>query len=569
VDFCETLFRFRAMAREARPLVEWRDLLSSLLEQTVAVTPANAHQHREIRSALADVAARAERAGFAEPVDLETVQSRVDLDLGARTSTYGFLGGGVTFCALVPMRSIPFRVVCLLGMSDGAYPRSRRPLGFDLIAERPRAGDRSQRDDDRYLFLEALLSARERLLVTYVGQGIQDPREIPPSVVVSELLDVLDESFTAVDHERVRDRVVVRHPLQPFSPRYFGADPDARLFSYSAAYLGGAEAVGRERKPVPPFLARPLPPDPEPPREIAIDDLTRFFRNPSKAFLERRLALRLGGDLDVLEDREPLELDALARWKVGDDLLKRFLAGDDLEHAFAPVRASGAIPSGTVGECLYQDLRGEVEDIGREARRLREDAAPRPVPIDVTIAGVRVTGALAEVWPRGQIRCQYSRLGRASEIDLWIRHLLLCVSSPDECQARTFAAGRVEKGSGLLVVRFERVAEPREILEELVRSYLRGLSMPIPFFAQTARAYCSSLVKGEQVALAEARRVFEPGDYNPAAEGDDPYVARLYEGRDPLDPDFRMFDRESAEPLSFDRVARVVLSPLLAARTTE
>ena len=108
---------------------------------------------------------------------------------------FGFMTGGVTFCAMLPMRSIPFRVICLLGMDGEAYPRQSKPLGFDYMARYPRRGDRSRRNDDRYLFLEAILSARERLYISYVGQSIQDNTAIPPSVLVSELIDYVDQGF--------------------------------------------------------------------------------------------------------------------------------------------------------------------------------------------------------------------------------------------------------------------------------------------------------------------------------------------------------------------------------------
>ena len=91
-----------------------------------------------------------------------------------------FLSGGITFCEHVPMRAIPFRVVCLLGMDDESFPRSSARASFDLM-QNPRLGDRNLRDDDRQLFLEALLSARDALLVTYVGQSAQDDSVRPAS----------------------------------------------------------------------------------------------------------------------------------------------------------------------------------------------------------------------------------------------------------------------------------------------------------------------------------------------------------------------------------------------------
>ena len=134
----------------------------------------------------------------------------------------GFLTGGVTFCAMLPMRSIPFKVIALVGMGGRAFPRTQRPAGFDLIASHPRPGDRSAREEDRYLFLEALLSARQKLYISYVGQSIKDNTEIPPSVVVSELIEAVEQGFReGPGGDGILDHICIRHRLQAFSPSYF------------------------------------------------------------------------------------------------------------------------------------------------------------------------------------------------------------------------------------------------------------------------------------------------------------------------------------------------------------
>ncbi|MFA0519883.1 exonuclease V subunit gamma, partial [Vibrio sp. 10N.222.55.E8] len=119
---------------------------------------------------------------------------------GARISQR-FLAGQVNFCTLMPMRSIPFKTVCLLGMNDGVYPRSMPPEGFDLINGRSRPGDRSRRDDDRYLFLEAILSAQECLYISYVGRSIQDNTERVPSVLVSELIEYCQQNYCLSENQ--------------------------------------------------------------------------------------------------------------------------------------------------------------------------------------------------------------------------------------------------------------------------------------------------------------------------------------------------------------------------------
>ena len=174
-----------------------------------------------IRSTLRELASQAAEAGCAEPVDLAVILESLNQLLEEDRFGSGFITGGVTFCALKPMRSIPFKVICLIGMNDGAFPRTDRHLSFDLMAQKPRLGDRSLRADDRYLFLETLLSARERLHISYVGQSIRDNSEAPPSVLVSELLDYVAQAYELPGEDILKDHVLVRHRLQAFSPAYF------------------------------------------------------------------------------------------------------------------------------------------------------------------------------------------------------------------------------------------------------------------------------------------------------------------------------------------------------------
>src|SRR5262249_55546136 len=150
-----------------------------------------------------------ELSGTNAVIDLETVRYLLERRLEHEELKQRFLGGGVTFCKMLPMRSIPAKVIALLGMNGTAFPRTSRPLAFDLMAQSPRNGDRSLPDEDRYLFLEALLSAREHLHVSYVGQNVRDNSPIPPSVLVSELLEVVDRGFSPVSGSSIESQILI------------------------------------------------------------------------------------------------------------------------------------------------------------------------------------------------------------------------------------------------------------------------------------------------------------------------------------------------------------------------
>lgn len=531
-QFCETLFGFRRLPIQARRLDSWRSELSALLAAMIDER-GSASQHQQIRDALATIEEMSFNAGFTGLVDFDSVRRQLERELQRDPPSRGFLAGGVTFCELVPMRTIPFRVVCLLGMNDASFPRMRRALSFDLIPQSPLRGDRSQRDDDRYLFLEALLSVRERLLVTYVGQSINDNSPLPPSVVVSELLDTLSESFrppgeasSSVETaaEAILDHVVVRHPLQPFSPRYFRSDRDPRLFSFDRSQCEAARAMHAPRRAAVEFVAKPLPEDAEESRLVEVDDLVRFFENPSRFFLQRRLGIYLGKDVEVVSDREPLELDPLERWKIATPLLEAAVQKRSLEELFPYVRAEGSLPIGAFGERELEDVKVRVEEIADRALGAMDGPCGAPVEVDAAIDGMRVVGLLPPAYPKGLVDFRYSKIQPKYELRLWLHHLLLnWARGPN----RAVLIGRSSK-RGVDEVVLRPVGDPVEILRPLLHSFREGLRFPLPLFPQTSRTYAEQRIRrgrSEADALQAACDKHTKGDF---ADGKDAYVRQIY-----------------------------------------
>ena len=556
VEFCDVLARGRSALREPRAPAAWRDTLRALLGALIVETPANAFEHLRIGAALDRLADRATRAGFSAAIGLDALRPLLERELARDESPHGFLTGSVTFCELVPMRSIPFRVVCLLGLDDGAFPRIRRPLAFDRMAARPLPGDRSAREDDRYLFLEALLAARDHLLITYVGQSISDDAPLPASVVVDELLDVIDQSFVGSAGGRPRDRIVHRHPLQPFSPRYFGRDQ--ALFSYAATHHAGAVALAGDPVDPPPWLAEPLPAVAI--EAVDIDDLVRFFDNPTRWFLQQRLGVYLGRDAEPLEDREPIELDALDRWQIGDVLLRGALSDGVLDAAAAwpTQRASGRLPLGTPGRAVFDEIAPSADALVRAAARFRAGARLAPERIDIAIDDLRLTGILRGLWPGGQIAMQYSRVGGHHELRLWIRHLARAAGGR---HAPSLLIGRRPKDDGPAHIHFRPVDDPMTHLRTLVRLFRAGHQAPLPFFARASREFIDVLHgkrADAQRALDEAHKAFAVSEYG-RGDSNDPYVAEIYPNGLPL---VALAAREYA----FADVADAVLTPLLAHR---
>jgi exodeoxyribonuclease V gamma subunit len=537
VELLEVLFEWRKRLAEPRTPVEWGHELAELLAATIADDPATADQVQGLAAALDDVAERAATAGFDAPIALDAFRIQLDGELRRRATTHGFLSRGVCFCELVPMRTIPFRVVCLVGMSDGVFPRTERPLGFDLMARHSRPGDRSAREDDRYLFLEALMAARERLIVTYVGQGIRDNDVRPPSVVVSELLDALDETFCTDGEAGVKQFVEVVHPLQAFSPRYVGAEPESGLFSFRVAERRAAEALLADPSPPAPFVAAPLPSVPS--QEIPLDDLVEFFRRPARWFARRQLDLPPQREIPRLESREPIDPDALERWSIGNRIVESRLRGAaiEIEGEIAHLRAAGSLPPGALGDLSFRRIRPEVDATCAAAERYRRAAAVDAIALDRVVRGARVVGRIENLRTSGLVHVHFSRVGSRQDIPWWVRHVFLCLLSPAGIAPVTIVVGRAAKVGDPTAVRFGPLADAEAIAGDLVDLYRAGQREPLPLFPDTSREFAEEYrkSKNESDALAAAAQLEERRTGHEARIRDAD-VELLFRGRDRLAP---------------------------------
>ena len=235
---------------------------------------------------------------------------------------------------MVPMRSVPHRVVCLVGLDDGVFPRLGVVDGDDVLARNPMTGERDIRSEDRQLLLDAVGAATEKLVITYTGANEYSGQPRPPAVPLAELLDTLD--MTTPD--KIREHIVVEHPLQPFDVRNVIPGklvPDVP-FSFDPTVLRAAQVSTGERGEHPKFISGPLPPLPT--EDVILADLVGFFKDPVKGFF-RALEFTLPRDVDGVQDAMPVDINALEEWAVGDRMLQRHAAGHELRSS-APGRVA-------------------------------------------------------------------------------------------------------------------------------------------------------------------------------------------------------------------------------------
>jgi exodeoxyribonuclease V gamma subunit len=528
LEFLQQVFRLAELLRQpCRPL-QWQERLNQMLEQFFYFSERSERDLHQIRLALANLGRMETIGGYDRQLTVEVVAAQLEKSLQHSPHTSGFLSGGVTFCAMLPMRSIPFRVVCLVGMNNEAIPRNQRPLGFDLIHRHPQPGDRSRRNDDKYLFLESILSARRTLYISYVGQSIEDNARIPPSVLVSELVDYLARGFGIAE-----EAIVVRHPLQPFSPRYFEGEHDA-LLSYSRENF---EAVRNRRRhrALEAFFSAPLPQPPPDGKTVTVEQLGFFFQQPVRYMLQQRLSLRVEEGLVGAQDHEPFRLDALARHHIGQKLVERGLSGFDMAADFDLQKATGRLPQGTVGERAYRELQSQAEDFVRQVQSEVRGQSSQQRPVDLHIADFSLHGVLTDLYPQGRIQYRFARTKARDILSAWIGHLCLGLLADVPIPYR----------STLLTadasLQFTSVRQPDVILEDLLRLYWRGLQEPLHFFPELSLQFFREVFrKGRKPADAmKAVRKRWTGDEYARGQLDDPYVRICFERTDPFDQSFQ------------------------------
>ncbi|MFQ6757344.1 MAG: exodeoxyribonuclease V subunit gamma [Deltaproteobacteria bacterium] len=582
IHFCETLFGAADKLSTAKKIPEWQRVLTELLAALFPEESPQAWQVQKIRDNLAQIALEAQDAGFSQLLDLNGITILLKEKLSGQATAQGFLEGGLTFCGMLPMRSIPFKVVCLLGMNDGEFPRVEHPQSFDLIARYPKLGDRSKRNDDRYVFLEALLASRGKFLVFYQGNTLRDGKEIPPAVVVEELVDCLAESFlrdsdpsgsaTFAEHrKKMAERLVVRHPLQPFSRKYFSG-ADQRLCSFGAEYCRAAQAKesGVRRRHA--FLPAPLPPVAADPVSISLGDLSRYLSHPVRWFLENRLGIFLQERNREFQDREPIHLDSLEKYQLSRDLLA--MHGEGLaspEILLSRWRGEGRIPLGQAAHAVFAEIRDTVRPIVEQVLAYGPGPADRELPPlrrEIHLAqDVALHGELHGRYPSGHIYWTNSLLHGKILLPVWLEHLFLSAVAPTDQRCETTVIGRGSDKGTAQVLRFSPVPEAAGVLHDLASLFAEGLNTPLVFFPKSglafARAMCNAQGSEQEKiigACAKAEEEYRGSEFAPG-EGEDAYCRQLFGEALPVSPGFVLYAEDNSPP--FTELATRIFMPML------
>ena len=521
------------------PIGYWLDVLGQASGDLLAEDPGRQWERQRLDEVFERISQESRVPAAGRGPDAGTGQASAELSLtdirhmlgdhlGWSAARPQFFTGGVTFSTPTPLRGVPHRVVCLLGMDETSF-RAGSPDGDDLLALEPHLGDRDRREDLRQALLDSVLGARDHLVVLRNDRSVVTNQEVPPSVVVAELTDALLATAPPSGREQLRKRITLEHPRQRFGEANFVARDDSGTpWSFDGTAMRAAMAA-RGPGAARPFVDGPLRRADDPAHGgeggedsvVELGDLREFLENPTRYFLRRVLGVSLperpegSGSRPSTQIIDPsgltapapgrdlvVELGHLENWAVRNRLLDHLLAGGSTDEFVALVQAEGILPPGETGAATLRSALEVVEPLAQayESLAIAEPEARR-VEVDVHLAdGTRVVGTVSDrgVTVAGPVEVTVSKRKDKDVLAIWLD--LLALGAHDG--GRAWRAVHLSQGKKDRKVPYAPVVTALELsgsdpsecsrnaldaLSTLVAIHRLGLREPIPFFPTTSR----------------------------------------------------------------------------------
>lgn len=452
-------------------------------------------------------------------LELADLRDLMGLLLAARPTRSNFCTGELTVCSMVPMRSVPHRVIAVLGMDSGAYPRAGTIDGDDILQVTPMVGERSVRDEDRQVFLDAICAATDNLLVFYTGADALTGTRTPPATVVSELLETA-RTVLGADGDRPNP-VLRRHTLHAFDEDNF-VDTGSGPFSYDRGLLPAARALSaltrtRDRGPRLPVISDERLPAADHTGDVDLDDLIAFLAAPVEGYARQRLGVGLPDDADEHSDELAVKLGGLDRWGVGNRLLGALLAGDDPAAAQGAEFRRGSLPPFAFGAREFAPIRDKAQAVATAAHGYRSDSADA-VDVRVTLPdGRRLNGTVGEIFSGRLVPVSYSRLAPKHRLAAWIRLLAIAAGADRQVPEAIVIGSASGRYPSAEVSRLHAPSNAADLLTVLVAIRDAGLSSPVGLTLDAAGAAASEFARSgkDTAALRRARWAYEKSYADP------------------------------------------------------
>ncbi|ELP5899935.1 exodeoxyribonuclease V subunit gamma [Vibrio vulnificus] len=506
--FVDSLIELRDQLFKDHSIISWIDIINNLIDTFFDITRDEEEAIANIRTKVSDLYRAVSSSDYKDKISTDIIFRHFNGIFSKDRLSQHFMIGKVTFCTLMPMRSIPFRKVCLLGMNDGLYPRSSQPEGFDLMASNPLIGDRSRRNDDRFLFLEALLSAQDSLYISYVDRKIQDNTNRVPSVLVSELVEYVQKGYCldsdfSIDAASAEDSIIrnisFQHSLNPFSPSAF----DGKYQSYASEWVAPSMTLTTKSDiRAESFIAKPLEnilfteTSSDSRVKLDISELLRFWSLPVKHFFTRRLKVNFDLQAGLTNDEEPFTLEPREAFPVKrqwlenliENLNKGYLQETTTDLVFESMlnrfSQEGALPNGGFAYNCLEEIRDSIETLANEVTQVTtSELLEEKIDLyfEINSLTVNLHGWARRLYKTGSVYYRAGSLRPQDIMQAWIQHLAVCSNG---MELPTYILCTNEQ----VVMKPIKKEASNVLLKELVNGYYEGMCSPIPFLPRTSFA---------------------------------------------------------------------------------
>ena len=521
---------------------EWLELLREIVHFLFSDQENHSDDAQGILVLIEELKTESKNTNSDEPMTLKVISQILDARLSQDYQAGSFFSGTITFCSLKPMRNIPAQFIGLIGMNESAFPRRDIRSEFTQFPDGRRRGDRSIREDDRYLFLESILGARRHLYISYTGIESQTLKVQPSSIVVEELLDTLDDYYQFPNETTARNALLIHEPLQAFSPHYFNKNQPV---SFSNDNLKAARSLIEISNIITPKFLSPIKVALEIPDEILLSTFQRFFANPSRHWLNQSLELNLPYQEQVLEDSEPIETNGLLEYKKGSVLIEHpeILLGQN-GHLLKDL-----LPIGALQEGALEKVKPEVEKLLSILGHNPMENLPSSA-VEIEFEGHRLQGSIDAVSGEYHQRIRFGKIRGIDLVGAWIEHLCLCEQRSNN-DFKTYLIGKEEH------IIFDYAHDSKEHLEDLYSLFIQGHKSALPLFVETAHLfakstlYPNSRIKQTPIERAEKEFTKNPdGQFGSPGEAFNPFISLCFP------------EPETALSESFEETALTLFRPL-------
>jgi exodeoxyribonuclease V gamma subunit len=553
VYFCNKIFSTVKEFKRKHTLSEWQNIFQNALDSLFRDENNTSHEFEIVYNALGDLGIAESASGLKEKIDIKTIKAHLTSIFADDGFGTDFISGNITFCAMKPMRTIPFRVIAVCGMNNSCFPRNDMRVAFDVQQYKTLQGDRNIRKDDRQLFLENVLAAKDKLIFSYIGQSQKDNSEQAASVCLLELLEYIDDASVIEKHDnnkgKVTENIFTSHRLQPFSKVYYQS-ANKNFFTYNKDYFKDSTEELNENfqsNIIKEIITIEEINQIESSVAVNLYELKKFWQNPSKYFLQNRLGLRIPDKHSLPEEDEYFFLDGLNRYKLGQDAINNYLNGVDLTGSIAQMKLTGQMPPAYSGEASSCVLSSEVKQF---VQNFEEEERLPDISFSKRVGAHSVSGKIKNIFDFGSVVCIFSKLKPKHLMDAWIDYLALClcedIFDQNDFELRIFTADSKIKFAGL------STSEAKKHLTELIKIYSFGAQKYVPFFNNSS---FEKSVKGKSLnstSIPWAGNSF--GNFNTPGDIDDEYIYALWRDENP----FEMI------PEIFEHIANVFWKPCAA-----